>query len=86
MKRGKRSLGVIALVVGVFAAILLYLSWPAATGKPGGADSLTVGNAILILAYLFYPLLAFLAAALLVIAVMLFAATVVERRRARGPI
>ena len=76
MRRRSKSLGVIVLVVGMFAAILLFLTWPAATGGPGGAGSLTVGNAILILGYLFYPLLAFLAAALLLIAVMLLAASV----------
>ena len=77
MRRHTGSRGVILIAVVAFAAILLYLSWPA------GEGSLTIGNAALILAYLFYPALLFLAASLLLIAVMLLAARVIEQRRAR---
>jgi hypothetical protein len=73
----------VLIVVVAFAAILLYLSWPAPTGRPVGGDSLAAGSAALILAYLFYPALLFLAASLLVIAVMLLAARGIEQRRLR---
>jgi uncharacterized membrane protein len=67
-------------VVAVFAAILLYLSWPAASSPTGLSDTFTVGTAILIAGYVFYPVLAFVVLALLVITVMLLAARIVERR------
>ena len=70
------------LFVVAFAAILLYLSWPAATGRPVGQDSLSLGSAALILGYLFYPALLFLVGSLLVIVIMLLAARVIEERRA----
>ena len=55
----------------------------AGTTRPVGEGSLTIGNAALILAYLFYPARLFLAASLPLIAVMLLAARVMEQRRAR---
>jgi len=77
------SLRVVVIVVVAFAAILLYVSWPAPRGRPVSGDSLAPGTAALILAYLFYPALLFLVASLLVIGVMLLAARVIEQRRAR---
>ncbi len=68
-------------MVAVFAVILLYVSWPAASSPMERTDTFTVGTAILILGYVFYPVLAFVAVAFVVIAVMLLAAQIVERRR-----
>ena len=80
--RDRSQLGVILLVVAVFASILFYVSWPASSSpERGQSDAFTVGTAILIVGYVFYPALAFVAIALLVIALMLLAARLVERRR-----
>jgi membrane protein implicated in regulation of membrane protease activity len=77
---------VILVAVAVFAAVLLYLSWPAASSRPTGqSDAFTVDTAILIAGSVFYPALAFVAIALVVIALMLLAARVVERRRRPTP-
>ena len=71
------------LFVAAVAVVLIYLSWPSTSGVPGSpSDTFTVGTAILIVGYLFYPMLALVASALLVIALMLLVARVVERRRA----
>jgi hypothetical protein len=82
VRRDPGSLRIVVFVVVAFAAITLYLSWPAPTDRPVGGDSLAPGTAALILAYLFYPALLLLAASLLVIAVMLLAARLIEHRRA----
>jgi hypothetical protein len=81
-RRDTGSLRVIVLVVTVFAAILLYLSWPASSSPLSGRpDAFTVGTAILVVGYVFYPALAFIAIVLLVVTVMLLAGPVVQRRR-----
>jgi hypothetical protein len=65
------------------SAMLIYLSWPVGSRTSSGlSDEFTVGMAILIAGYVFYPVLAFLAIGLLVIALMLFVAGVMERRQA----
>jgi len=72
------------LFVAAVSVALIYLSWPVASGVPGvSSDTFTVGTAILILGYLFYPVLALIAGTLLVIALMLLIARVVECRRAQ---
>ncbi|HEX6061910.1 MAG TPA: hypothetical protein VF001_07550 [Candidatus Limnocylindria bacterium] len=71
------------LFVAAVAVALVYLSWPVASGVPGGpSSSFTAGTAILIVGYIFYPVLALIVSGLLVIAPMLLIARVVERRRA----
>jgi hypothetical protein len=63
--------------------MLIYLSWPVGSRPSSGlSEEFTVGMAILIAGYVFYPVLAFLAIGLLVIALMLFVAGVMERRQA----
>jgi hypothetical protein len=67
-------------VAGVVTA--LYAFRPTPTIGPGQSDTFTVGTAILVAGYLLFPVLALLAAGLLLIALMLLAGAAIERRRA----
>jgi hypothetical protein len=75
--------GVVVLFIAAVAAALLYLSWPSTSGIPSApSDTFTIATAILIVGYLVYPMLVLIASALLVIALMVLVARVVEGRRA----
>ena len=72
-------LGVLSIVFVVGIAVYVWLSAPLArTGS-----SFTVGTAILVAGYLMFPVLAILAAGLLLIALLLFVAHLQEGRRLR---
>ena len=69
----------IAAFVVVPGAVVIYsFQSPATTGD---GNQFTVGTAILVVGYLLFPLLAVLAAGLLLISLMLIAGEAIERRR-----
>jgi len=80
--RAMKRYSSILLFVTAVAIALIYLYWPVASRVSGGpSGEFTVGTAILIAGYVLYPVLTFVAVALLVIALMLLVAGVMERRR-----
>ena len=72
-------LGVLSIVFVVGIAVYVWLSAPLAQTE----SSFTVGTAILVAGYLMFPVLAILAAGLLLIALLLFVAHLQEGRRLR---
>jgi len=87
MTRSKIALGgvVVAAVIVALSLAALYAAGPAASDLgTGQTDKFTVGTAIVVVGYLWFPILVLLGPALLLIALMLFVGAAVERRRA-GP-
>ena len=72
-------LGVLSVVFVLGIAVYVWLPAPLAQTE----SSFTVGTAILVAGYLMFPVLAILAAGLLLIALLLFVAHLQEGRRLR---
>ena len=87
MTRSKIVLGgvVLAAVIVAVSLAVLYPAGPAAPDPgPGQRDNFTIGTAIVVVGYLWFPILVLLGPALLLLALMLFVGAAIERRRA-GP-
>jgi uncharacterized membrane protein len=72
----------VLLAAGVIVAVVvtaLYAVRPTPTLGPGHSDTFTLSTAILVAGYFLFPVLAFVAAALLLIALMLLAGAAIER-------
>jgi hypothetical protein len=87
MKRSKIVAGgvVTVAVILTLGLAVVYVAGPARSDfGTGQADKFTIGTAIVVAGYLVFPVLVLLGPALLLIALMLFVASAIERRRA-GP-
>jgi hypothetical protein len=85
--RASRNLLRVLLGATVIVAVVvtaLYAVRPAPTLAHEQSDTFTVGTAILVAGYFVFPVLALVAAALLLIALMLLAGAAIERRRLAG--
>jgi len=71
-------------IVFALGVVLLYAMRPPSILASGQPDPFTVGTAILLVGYFLFPVLGLLAAVLLLVALLLVAAHLVESRRARG--
>jgi hypothetical protein len=76
---------VVAAVIVALSLAVLYAAGPGASDLgTGQRDKFTIGTAIVVVGYLWFPILVLLGPALLLIALMLFVGAAIERRRA-GP-